>query len=326
MQQLMTDKKELPAAETDKPEHIPYSVGRQYVMDWRASIPSPDLPRSSGGMSAERILHPPAQAEERPSVIETQGEVVHSPRIAESEYIRKGYYRRSEDMYVGDRSVGDMHVGDTHVGDTHSDEDATTEDKDNPLSEQTTASPRITEGEYARKSYRPAKDHRLAVQLILCAVGIAAGAVIALMFPLEGTDLSAASQGGDFLSLVLHRMAQCGVFLLVEYVLGYFAAGGWLVWLVPLVYGLGAGLSCAGIAAGGQDLWLILPPLAFCGVICCGAAASGSFSALLMRLVSGRGEMYAAGGSSSYQYTLKFGGYLLALLAAALIEAGMKLM
>lgn len=311
MQQLTTDKKELPAAETDKPEHIPYSVGRQYVMDWRASIPAPDLPRSSGGMSAERILHPPAQAEERPSVIETEGEVVHSPRIAESEYIRKGYYRRSEN-----RPVGDM----------HSDEDATTEDKDNPLSEQTTASPRITEGEYARKSYRPAKDHRLAVQLILCAVGIAAGAVIALMFPLEGTDLSAASQGGDFLSLVLHRMAQCGVFLLVEYVLGYFAAGGWLVWLVPLVYGLGAGLSCAGIAAGGQDLWLILPPLAFCGVICCGAAASGSFSALLMRLVSGRGEMYAAGGSSSYQYTLKFGGYLLALLAAALIEAGMKLM
>ncbi len=302
MQQLMTDKKELPAAETDKPEHIPYSVGRQYVMDWRASIPAPDLPRSSTGNSAaERIIHPPIQTEEQLSVIETEGEEVHSPRIAESEYIRKGYYRKDEDM--------------------------PTEDTDSTPSEQTTAVPRITEGEYARKSYRPSKDHRLAVQLILCAVGIAAGAVVALAFPLEGADISVlTADDGGFLALVLHRMAQCGAFLLIEYVLGYFAAGGWLVWLVPLIYGLGAGLSCAGIAAGGQQLWLILPPLAFCGVICCGAAASGSFSALLMRLVSGRGEMYAAGGSSSYHYTLRFGGYLLTLLAAALIEAGMKLM
>lgn len=237
-------------------EHIPYSVGRQYIMDWRSPDRTENAPEPEP-QSTEEI------PEDKPAEITPETE--HSPVIADS----------------GARSR-------TERGD----------------------------------------NRRLFFCLIAGLIGIIAGAVIAFAFPVSGADLSlsvAAGSQGDFMQLLLRRLAQSGSFLLAEYILGYFAAGGWLIWLAPTIYGLGAGLSSAGAFICGVNQWTVLPCLIYTVLISFAANGSWEFSALLMRLISGKGEVYASGGSSSYLYTLRFGGYLVILLVVSLAEAGIKI-
>ncbi len=148
-------------------------------------------------------------------------------------------------------------------------------------------------------------------------VGAVTGALIAVLYPLEGVQLISANGFPDALT---DRLLRCGAFLLAEYLLGYFAAGGLLTWVLPLVYGLGAGLSAAEAVMSGA-LLLLLPYSVCTLVICLAAARSAEFSSLLLSVVSGKSGSVITDGTAGSSYTMRFGAYLMALSAAALAEA-----
>lgn len=174
---------------------------------------------------------------------------------------------------------------------------------------------------------RSRTEYRLYGYVAAAILGIVIGVVVALFFPLAGADPSlsvAAEAEGGFMGALLRRLSQVGVFLLAEYICGYFAAGSMIVWLSPFVFGLGAGLSSAGICAAGGSAWVILPNLIYTAALTVGANASAEFSRLLLRLVEGKSSSVVVRGNTAGDYNLRFGVILAFVLAVALIEAAFK--
>lgn len=119
----------------------------------------------------------------------------------------------------------------------------------------------------------------------------------------------------DFADVFIQRGISGITILLLEFGAGYFAFGDWLVWLVPLLVGMGNG---AGIALAGDPS--ILPEVAGMVVAAVfGAAASSDFSVNLRKLT--KGGVVFQDSNPSTAYALKFAGYLAIALAAALYEA-----
>lgn len=119
-----------------------------------------------------------------------------------------------------------------------------------------------------------------------------------------------------FLWLFARRLAVGGIFLIAEYLMGYFALGEWVVWLAPLLCGMNAGatLVCAGLP--------MLPSLAGTMVLTVLAAnRSGELSSLLLRLVKGDNCVIMAGSAAS-GYTVSFAAYSAVLIALSLVEGG----
>lgn len=163
--------------------------------------------------------------------------------------------------------------------------------------------------------------------IIVAVVGVLIGVVTALFFPLSGSDFLsgvAASTEGGFAAALLRRLGQVGVFLLLEFLLGYFAAGGAVVWIVPFIYGLSAGLTAAGVVAAGGSAGVIVPELLYTVVITAAANTSAELSSLLLRLVSGESSSVVTRGRASRSYDLQFAVYLLVILTVAIIEAAVK--
>lgn len=180
--------------------------------------------------------------------------------------------------------------------------------------------------ELPRASVRRSVEYRLPVCAAASVLGIVVGVAIALFFPLEGVDISnsVAASGGDFITALLSRVVQCGAFLTAEYLLGYFAGGGVVVWAVPMIFSMGAGLSVAGgVAAGGSAL-MILPAVIFIAVLVAGASASWEFSSVLLRLLSGNTVSVVTRGNASHFYDMRFGIYLAAIFAVSIAEAAVK--
>ena len=179
----------------------------------------------------------------------------------------------------------------------------------------------------ANRSKRPRAGHRhtaLVLFSLAAAAGIAAGAAVSRFSPMSAESFSASlcmSEQGGFSGILLRRMAQCCAFLLAEYIIGFFAAGGLLVWLAPFVCALGTGLSAAGAVSLGAEPLPIIFGFIYTAVIVFGAAASCEFSALLLRLVSGGRGSIVTDGSSAYHYTMRFILYLGIIFALAIIEA-----
>ncbi len=155
--------------------------------------------------------------------------------------------------------------------------------------------------------------------ILLGLLGAAAGAATALLYPTENTELF--YQQETFIYALTDRLIHCGIFLVIEYLLGYFAAGTVLVWSVPLMYGLGAGLSAVNAVMAGSPV-LLLPFTVYTIVISFAASRSAGFSSLLLSIVSGKSSSILTDGRTSSDYTLKFGIYLMLICAAALLEAG----
>lgn len=181
---------------------------------------------------------------------------------------------------------------------------------------------------YERAAHlRRTSDPRPFVCAAAAAAGVIAGVITALCFPAEGADILsgvAGSAQGGFAAELFRRMGQAGIFLLGEYLLGYFAAGGAVVWLLPLVYGLGAGLGAAGTISAGGSLWVIAAELIYTALNVMGAITSGELSKLLLRLISGDSCSVVARGRASRGYNLQFAVYLMIMLAAAITEAAFK--
>lgn len=118
----------------------------------------------------------------------------------------------------------------------------------------------------------------------------------------------------EFGEAFLRRCLTGGGILLGEYIMGYFAAGDWLVWILPLLLGMGVGLWFA--AAGS---WLLLPGAAAVMIAAVyGASESSEFSLNLRRLTH-CGTVYQDS-SPSVSYALHFASCAAAVLASALYE------
>ncbi len=190
--------------------------------------------------------------------------------------------------------------------------------------EPTAAEP--TEPVYER-AVRTVRHDRRPFAIAAAVIGVLTGVIIALFFPLSGGDFLsgvAASAEGGFAAALLRRLGQVGIFLLAEFLLGYFAAGSTVVWTVPFIYGLSAGLTPAGIIASGGSAWVIVPELIYTAVITAAANTSAELSSLLLRLISGESSSVVTRGRASRGYDLQFAVYLLVMLTVAIIEAAVK--
>lgn len=149
-------------------------------------------------------------------------------------------------------------------------------------------------------------------------IAAAAGAVIAVLYPIEGAAIL--SPQDNFFSAMTDRLLRCGGFLIAEYILGYFAAGGMLVWMIPPIYGLGAGLSAAAAVMNGSPLSALTAAV---NIIAVSLAAkhSAELSSLLLSIVSGSGGSILTKDSADSSYTLHFFLCLLAIIAASIADA-----
>ena len=163
--------------------------------------------------------------------------------------------------------------------------------------------------------------------LLAAAAGVAAGVYCAASPP-AGADISGSllCVPGDFLALLLDRLAWGTAFLLAEYICGYFALGKLLVWAAPLVCGLGTGaaLSCAFLMEGVSALRLIPTSAGCLAAVIFAAGTSGGMSAQLLRLVSSDKNSIVSTSPAAGEYTLRFLVCLAILSACAIAEAALR--
>lgn len=188
--------------------------------------------------------------------------------------------------------------------------------------EAATASPAAPAAPADRAGARPQVTKNSSLVLWLSAIcGIAAGMVSGNAV---GTDSLLMNTDGSFLLLFLCRLLYTGIFLLAEYVMGYFALGEWLVWLVPLCCGMGTGVFAAAAITEGKAKLLPAALVSLAAVVG-GARRSGEFSAQLLRVVSGSRTGIVLTEAAAKDYTMRFFGCIAAAAAAALYEAAVKL-
>lgn len=162
---------------------------------------------------------------------------------------------------------------------------------------------------------RHPKAHRsgtFIVMAVAAVCGVAGGIVVSA----NGSFSEAVSVVAEkpFGEIFLMRLAFGAALLAVEFVLGFFALGDLLVWVVPLFAGLGAGFRIAQTKA-----WECMPSyIVLLGVITFAAAVSAGFSATLMSLA--RGGTIHLGSSPRRVFVLNYLGYLAAIAACALYE------
>lgn len=159
-------------------------------------------------------------------------------------------------------------------------------------------------------------------------IGLAAGIFAATSLP-AGADLSGniLCRSGGFLEILLSKLAWGGAFLLAEYLCGYFALGNLLVWLAPLLCGLGTGaaLGAAFLLNGMDALWLV-PGCAVCAaVVIFAARASADMSAQLLRLISTNKNSIVSTSPAAGEYTLRFLVCLAILSAYAIAGAALRM-
>lgn len=149
---------------------------------------------------------------------------------------------------------------------------------------------------------------------IAAACGLAAGALAVITGKTGGGIFEELTKHREFGEVFLRRGTIGLIALAAEFSLGYFAAGDWLVWLVPLILGMGTGMWFA--AAGS---WILIPSAA--GIMAAavfGAASSSDFSVNLRRLT--RGGVVFQDSSPTTGYAVRFAGYFAVVAASALYE------
>ncbi len=182
----------------------------------------------------------------------------------------------------------------------------------------------------AHRSYRRRRSRIPLLHTLAAAAGAAAGVFLTVCAP-AGTDFSQSLLciPGDFLRLMTARLLWGTAFLLAEYIIGYFALGAPLVWLAPLVCGLGTGAALTGAFStlGTEALKLIPTCVTTAAAVILGAGTSGYMSSQLLRLMSsGRNSITAA--VSDYppagEYTLRFLIYFAVVAGSAIAEAAIR--
>ena len=170
---------------------------------------------------------------------------------------------------------------------------------------------------------------RLIAMLLTGLAGGAAGAFLAQTCTAE--QLSSAlltDMSGSFLDMFLRRLLWGAAFLFAEYICGYFAFGGWLVWIAPAMCGLGCGLSAAALLStesAAASVLLMLSAVASMVIVALGSEYSGKLSLDLLQLISGKRSSIIMSTPMAGAYTLRFGVLFAALCMCALYEATVKI-
>lgn len=167
-----------------------------------------------------------------------------------------------------------------------------------------------------------------AFQLLAALIGTAAGVFFALSAP-EGADFSESllCASGDFAGLLIKRLLWGGVFLLAEYICGYFALGWLLVWAAPLICGLGTGAALAGaFTAGANAALLIIPAAGAVFAVVMGAGTSRLMSCQLLQLVSSERNSIVAASPAAGEYTLRFLLWFVILAGFAIAETAIRVL
>lgn len=161
--------------------------------------------------------------------------------------------------------------------------------------------------------------HRSGTRILMgltAVCGAVAGAVIAFSGNADPSAIDALSESlvGEFGALFMRSAIIGAVFLAAELILGFFALGDWLVWILPLCYAMGTTLRVTASGTG------VLLPSAAAGVcaVTFAAATSAAFSQTLLRLSRG-GTVYLDS-SPQRNYALAFFGYAVIIAAAAVYE------
>lgn len=156
--------------------------------------------------------------------------------------------------------------------------------------------------------------------LIVMSAAAVCGAVGGVILALSGkADLYAVEQivkdlSGGFGSVFLQRLIIGAAFLLIEYILGFFALGDILVWTAPLCCAMGLSLRITA-----AESWVLIPSaVVTIAAVVTGAAMSSGFSRTLMKL--SRGGTVHMGDSPRQRLTLNFLACLAAITAAAIYE------
>lgn len=149
-------------------------------------------------------------------------------------------------------------------------------------------------------------------RILMAAVG-ACGAIVGAIMVFMGQAVPTV-QNGDFGGVFLGRLTVGVIMLTIEFLLGFFALGDWLVWSVPMLCGIACGLR---LCADGNWADFIGAAFTLIGVIFA-AARSVDFSQLLLKLSRG-GTVYMES-SPRRSYAVSFMGYVALIVAGALSE------
>ncbi len=182
-----------------------------------------------------------------------------------------------------------------------------------PLEAAAVSSEELPQEEYTHVRYpRVRRSSALIVMSLSALCGVIGGIVIS-----RTADVSAEmakSLAAPFGKIFLERTLLGAAFLGAEFILGFFALGDLLVWIVPLAAGLGSSLRVAATKA-----WILLPSsILLLFITAFGAAVSAGFSETLMTIA--RGGTVHLGSSPRKIFALNFLGYLAAVIACALYE------
>lgn len=147
---------------------------------------------------------------------------------------------------------------------------------------------------------------------------IGAGAGVRLILADGAANAADLAQtlSGSFGEVFLRQTVLSAMFLLAEFILGFFAAGDLIVWTAPFFFASGAVLR---LSAGSPKL---IPGLLIClAAVTFGAAISADMSGMLWRLTKG-GTIYLDD-RPRRAYAISFLGCLAASAAGALLVAGL---
>lgn len=151
---------------------------------------------------------------------------------------------------------------------------------------------------------------------ITAVCGAAAGALAAITGKADSRVIAALGErlSGSFGEIFLHRALSGGAILLAEFLLGFFAFGDFISWILPVFAGMGAGFF---IAAAQKPVFLPSELAVLFAVIFAGAS-SAMFSKKLFGL--SRGNRASLRGMTASEYSARFALTLLLIIAAAVYE------
>ncbi len=162
------------------------------------------------------------------------------------------------------------------------------------------------------------------------------GLIMMMLFAVIGTVLGALLYRGavyradsSFLEMFLGGALPGIALLLAEYICGYFALGGLILWVIPLMGGLSAGINLS-IALQyvkvSTDFLFALPiVLGTVTAVTFGADEARNFSKQILRIISGRKNSIVMTDYAAGNYTLRFGVFLTILLVGAIADAVIRL-
>ncbi len=162
------------------------------------------------------------------------------------------------------------------------------------------------------------------------------GLIMMMFFAVLGTVLGALLYQGavhrpasTFLEMFLSSFIPGFVLLLTEYICGYFALAGMLLWIVPMIGGLSAGINLTmalQYLKVSTDFLFALPSvLGTITAVTFGADEAQSFSKQILRIVSGNKNSIVMTDSAAGNYTLRFGILLTILFAGSIADAVIRI-